>query len=355
MTVSTDWETPAGEIPRDRWDRPLVVPPDGGKPTAYTRCTTYVGCLEDTYNLTAWQSRMVALGLAMRPDLLLRVSSLGPTPLEEGEARKWKKQMDATVKDAKEAAAASAAATVGTALHALTERMDRGLDVGVVPEQYKPHLAAYEAATRAFTAVHIEAFTVQDELKIGGTPDRVLQIDGHDKLVIGDLKTGSVEFGIGKMAMQLAVYAHSVLYNHQTGSRAPLGDIDHNLGLIVALDAKTAQCKLIWVDLAAGWEAVQLATQVRAWRSRKDISRPYDGPAAAVLPVAPTPVQENARDLTREAAAALVSGIKNAPSPETLIELWRAAGSVWTQEHTELAALRKAELVAARHLKAVPA
>src|SRR5689334_2925212 len=71
----SDFTTPAPQVPRDRWQRPLVVPPKGGKPVAYTRCTTFVGCLEDTFNLSRWQQRMVALGLNDRPDLLLAVAA----------------------------------------------------------------------------------------------------------------------------------------------------------------------------------------------------------------------------------------------------------------------------------------
>lgn len=345
MTITPLFEAPATELPRDRWGRPMVTPPSGGKPVAYTRCTTYVGCLEDMYNLGKWQQRMVATGLSLRPDLLLKVSSLGRQPEDEGEVKRWKKQMDDTCEAATEAAQASASATIGTALHALTERLDRGLDVGVIPDSYKPHLAAYEQATSAFTAVHIERFTVHDQLQIGGTPDRVLAIDGHDKLVIGDIKTGSVEFGVGKMCMQLAVYAHSDLYNHETGARAPLGNIDLDRGLIIALNAKTGECRLIWVDIAAGWEAVRLARDVRAWRARKNLTKPYDGPVPAALPINPTVAQENARDLTVEAQTALLVAIPRANSEEELVQLWTAAGPAWTPQHTELAARRRAELL----------
>jgi hypothetical protein len=36
-----------------------------------------------------------------------------------------------------------------------------------------------------------------------------------------------------------------------------------------------ARCDLYWVDLEIGWEAVTLAVDVREWRKRKDISRPF--------------------------------------------------------------------------------
>src|SRR5699024_10482553 len=117
--------TPPTEVERDRWGRPLITPPTGGKPVPYTRATTYVGCLEDTYNLSRWQPRMVALGLSQRPDLMLAVSSTDPDE---------KKKLNDLTEQAIEAAKGTAAATIGTALHALTERMDRDDDIGVVPD-----------------------------------------------------------------------------------------------------------------------------------------------------------------------------------------------------------------------------
>jgi hypothetical protein len=341
------WE-PATEPPRDRWGRPLVIPPDGGKAIAYTRCTTFVDTLDDPFNLTQWKRRMVAVGLSQRPDLLLRVNSLGPQPdkdTDDGNTyRRWKKQMDETCDAAVEAAKASASATIGTALHAITERMDRGLDIGVVPDAYKPHLRAYEEKTRDFTAVHIERFCVYDDFRIGGTPDRVLQIDGHDKLIIGDLKTGDTTFGILKIVQQLAVYARSALYHPDTGARTPLGNVDTDRGLIIALDSRTGVCNLQWIDLRRGWEAVLISKNVRDARTWKDLSEPYSGPEAATLPLSPTIAEENARDLTAEAKTALEVAIRNANSPDDLVTVWTRAGNQWTDHHTELARARKAEL-----------
>ena len=36
---------PMNEIPRDRWDRPLIIPPNGGQPVAYTRVSTLAKAL----------------------------------------------------------------------------------------------------------------------------------------------------------------------------------------------------------------------------------------------------------------------------------------------------------------------
>jgi hypothetical protein len=254
----------APQIPRDRWQRPLVIPRGGGAPVAYTRCTTYVGVLEDTYNLARWQQRMVALGLASRPDLLLAVSA----------HRDDKAQLNRICSDAQEAAAAHAAATTGTALHALTDHMDRGIPVGVIPEAYQADLAAYEKATADLIPVEIEAFTVLDALQIGGTPDRVVEYRGAR--YIADVKTGSIQYGMGKIAMQLAVYSRSSLYDHVTGERSGLR-VDQNNAVVIHLPAGEGRCELHWVNIAAGWEAVKLATSVRAWRARHDLSIPFGG------------------------------------------------------------------------------
>jgi hypothetical protein len=328
-------DVPSAEPPRDGWGRPLVKPLNGGKPIAYTRCTTFVGVLEDQYNLMLWKQRQTARGLSLRPDLQLRVVSLGPQPddTDEAAAKKWKKAMDGVCQQALDAAASDSAANIGTALHALTDRLDRGLDLGIVPAEYKPHLAAYEVATRNLTAVGIEQFVVLDDLKVGGTFDRLLMIDGHgDKRFIGDTKSGkNLAYGMQKIAMQLAVYAHAQLYDPATGARSSLGSIDLDRAVVIALNAKTGKCELLWVDIAIGWEDVQLAVQVRASRSRKGLSKPYESPQAVEL-------------LSVNAEAALEQAIRTAATRDELVQLWAAAAERWQPAHTELAALRTQQL-----------
>ena len=160
--MTDPFDTPgqaAEDIQRDRFGRPLVVPPEGGRPVAYTRCTTYVDALEDKYNLQRWQQRMVAIGMADRPDLVLAA----------GAHRDDKAELGRIVDQAMDAAQAHAAAGVGTSLHRLTEQLDRGQIPGPVPEAYRADLDAYAAATAKLEIVDIERFSVLDELKIGGT------------------------------------------------------------------------------------------------------------------------------------------------------------------------------------------
>ena len=330
MNTSSHLVSPTRLLERDRFGRPLIVPPGGGKPIPYTRCTTYVGVLEDTFNLSRWQMRMVAQGLAARPDLMLAVSAL---PLNGDMTREHKAELNRLCEQAMEAASAHAAATVGTALHALAERHDRGEKLGPIPDQYRPDIEAYKTATAHLEMVQIETFGVHDQLRVGGTWDRIVKVDGQH--YIADIKTGSIEWGIGKIAMQLSVYSRCQAYNPDTGQRTPLPGVHQGRALVIHLPAGKGAAELVWVDIAAGWEAVDLARQVREWRARKNLTRPYIKSTTAAV---------EART-EREAADALRIAIDAAATVDELTQLWEAHHQVWTDDvHTPAAAARKASL-----------
>lgn len=344
MTTSPELATPTPQIERDTWGRPMVVPPAGGNPVPYTRCTTFVGCIEDTWNLSRWQQRMVAIGLSERDDLRLSVIA----------HRDDKKQLDKLCEDAAEVAKAHAGATIGTALHTLTERLDRGMDLGVVPEAYAGDLRAYEEATADLKALHIEEFCVNDHLKIGGTPDRVVRFNG--KRYIADLKTGSIDYGYVKIAAQLAVYAHSHLYDVRTHERSD-HHAERDKGIIIHLPAGTGTCRLYWVDLATGWDAVRVARDVRAKRALKyrEVVTDFGN---VVEPVAEQPSlldtpQGQVNTTTGELAdtttlldqrPSLADQIKACRSRAEVEALWQANASIWTSELSTIAKLHLGSL-----------
>ena len=245
------------EIPRDRFGRPLVIPRDGGRAVPYRRCTTFIDVLADQYQLQQWKQRQVALGLAARADLLLKAAA----------AAGDKKTLNAVCEAAMEAAGSSASATIGTALHALTEQLDRG-ETPAIPASAEADIAAYRAATGFWTMADIEVFVVNDALQVAGTFDRVVAA-GHLRF-IADLKTGGIDYAASKIAMQLAVYANSERYDPETGARSSL-DVNQERGLVIHLPAGEGRCSFHWADLKAGWEGVQLAAQVWAWRARKGL------------------------------------------------------------------------------------
>jgi hypothetical protein len=194
-----------------------------------------------------------------------------------------KDELNRKAQAAKQTAGAEDKADKGTELHGLSELVDEHKDLppGVSFEDVVD-MDAYRRATHPlFKIVHMEQLVVNDELGIGGTPDRVSMWVGEDELVapdgdiilpdellITDLKTGTVEYGALKMAMQLAIYSRSKLYDKDTGERTDLGNINQKWGIIMNLPAGSGECTLYWADLTLGWEAVLVAGQVRALRSR---------------------------------------------------------------------------------------
>lgn len=304
---------------RDRWGRPLVVPLEGGKPVAYTRCTTYVDALEDKFHLGQWYKRMTAYGMGKRADLVL-----GAAAVDDPSSTSGKKTLDSLAEQAMQAAQAGASATIGTALHSFTERVDAGtMSIDDVPDVARPDIAAYLDTTRRAGLEHvmIEQFAVHDGLKIGGTPDRVVRLG--DELYVADVKTGSVAYGAGKFSMQFAVYARSVPYYADAGRRADYpGEMNTDRAILIHLPAGEGTCELHWVDILSGWEAVQHATFARHWRNRKDLLTEWCADEYDTCEVS--------SDV--DAAFAMRNEIHDAPTVDTVRALWTkyvAAG--WEQ------------------------
>jgi hypothetical protein len=258
---------------RDRWGRYLIVPPEGGAPVSYQRVTTLARILEDGFGLQLWAQRMTARGLAMRGDLLARVA-----------ATEDKAQLDKLVEQAKEAAAASSGANLGTALHEFTEQVDRGKKIIPLPP-LDADVRVYSAALAEAGLVpeHIERIVVHDQDRVAGTFDRIFRRrDGS--LVLGDLKTAqSLDYSWGSIDIQLALYAGAdALYDFAVDpaddSREPMPAVDHDHGVVVHLPAGKGVCSLWDVDLTMGFEGVALALGVRDWRKRDGFAVPLRTP-----------------------------------------------------------------------------
>lgn len=274
-------ETASQPIRRDHWGRPYIQPPDGpstAKQVAYTRVTTFIDCLGDKSALEKWKVRTAVYGAAIEAadkartgevSILDEATMAGGLWQGGGDERVFKDAMNALSDRALEYGSEKAKATIGTNLHALTEIVDRGLDLpgGLLDEDYLD-IEAYSAETRrvGFEAERIEQFVVHDGMKTAGTLDRVVRYRG--KKYIADVKTGAIAYDPGKIAMQLALYARSLEYNHRTGARSVLsgGGVSREVGFVIHLPQGESTCRIYPLDLVAGWRGVKLARDVRAWR-----------------------------------------------------------------------------------------
>lgn len=249
-----------------------------------SRATTLAKALDDQSGLIKWSSCATLDGAFARDDLRARFQSLDPAD---------KRGRYQVAEQMKEAGAASRGANLGTALHAFTERLDRGeIEVDQVPAEWRDRIAAYSDVTRAagwrFSPQLVERITaveVADEL-VAGTFDRVAMLpDG--RLVIADVKTGSLDYAGLSIAVQLAVYAHGralrpageepdrdrwgryLVPGWDDETWQPMPPVDQVEAWVIHLPATgEPSCTLHSVDIAAGWEAAQVAAAVRAWRKR---------------------------------------------------------------------------------------
>lgn len=328
------------DFKRDQWDRPLIVPVGGGKAQGYTRCSSAAKTVDDTFNLELWARRNVAFGMSQDRSLVARVLAVGGAPKEWDKA--GRSTVNKIVEDAQQVAKAHEAADIGTAVHELTHRLDRGEDVIAGP--YQDDLVAYRQAQLAAGLIvnpdWIECRMVCDALAMAGTADRIFTVEPGSPLarflglepgeaIIGDLKTGeSVDYGALGWAAQLAAYAHGELYDIETDERIATPTINRQRGLIVHLPAGQGRCDLYLVDLIGGYEAARLANEIRATRKA---AKGWLEPMALAAPI---PTSDDDLMAALEASvAALVPTSATQRAPET------SSGPVVPAERIAAAAL----------------
>lgn len=292
--------------------------PDPRKVRQMTRVTTFVGNIDDETSLKKWEKRLLAEGLsgaaedfvprvldiAHRRDVKIakaekadRKGKLGVGEIgrivkaAEKEARD---ALDALVDEALEAAGRNEKADAGTALHELAElRDDKGIDavreLREKDEITETQLAAIEAYDYRMIrlgakVMHAEAVVVNDDMGYAGRLDRILMAklpeivvkspdgewtrpaDQRARRYVADIKSGSLEFGAGKIARQMAGYALGDLYDPETGKRSR-HSAARDIGLVFHLPQGEGVCHVYAVDLRAGVALLKLSAEVRRARN----------------------------------------------------------------------------------------
>lgn len=267
MTASADFFD-LDSVPRDRWERPLILDTDTGELSPYTRVSTFADTLSDAGGLVTWKGRVAALGMARSEDLAALAAALVyPThddPKKEKALHKpINKILDGYIEEA--ICRVDDRARYGTAVHSFTEP-----DASEhIPSRMRPDVDAYHATLTALgiTVVDTELFVVNDEWKVAGTLDHIYGIPGLG-LVVGDKKTGSVH--PQEVAIQLRSYAGAQRYDHHTGTRTPLG-VRTDVGVLVHIPRLEGAAHVYTVDLLEAERACKAAAWVREWRGRDDL------------------------------------------------------------------------------------
>lgn len=305
------------EVPRDGNGKPWVVPPEGGRPIGLQRTTTFVDVLESKDSITRWKARTAAWAMSL-PEcagIAAEIAKLDPVGSPEE-----KRKLDGLVEALMDKSGANAKRDRGTLLHAYTELIDGGLPLpeSILPED-RERMEAYREGTDLFDVKHMEEFVVMARLGAGGTPDRVAAYCGpgpdggwfdseEDGLLITDVKTGNIEYGILKMMGQLGSYKEGKLYDpskypvlpvlhkrtgqplvdpdgkksfaawkkieHEPveGAYTDLGNVNQEWGVIIHLPSTgEPECTLHWINLSIGLEVAEEAVRIREMRKKASL------------------------------------------------------------------------------------
>lgn len=315
MTIppGTSIELPGAEVPH----------PKAGKQIFYSRPSSWGDVTEDRTKISEWRQRMAVEGFARSKRLRLEWAALPGVDWDDS----VRKQAAKRLIDEAVLMAGADKDRQGTAVHAITERRDHGLEVSP-PEEYAADLAAWDYATQYFEIVTdhevpgIECFIVADEVGCAGTFDRLVrylpcEVCGLRNFVL-DLKTGKIEWGKSSIAVQLAIYANGKYYiplpgDAYPGLRIDMSDVCKHKAIVVHLPAGSGQATTHWIDIHQGWKAAKgIATDVREFRKRQNWTVEF------------IPVPD------------LAALIMQASGERELNTIWATHKSLWTPEHTAL-------------------
>lgn len=272
------WNEDADPEKVKAWDdsgrKPSKKPTKMGR--FYTRTTTFVDAIDDKTTLSDWKIRNTVLGMAGKQTLISDALAV-----EDPESKEGKQTLTRIANKAQEFVDADMGAKEGDALHLLTEDYHVKGDPGFVPPHLEPAFDAYVEIMEDFEVVMCEVFVAIDEFGVAGTLDRLMICKKTGKLVIGDLKSGRVDYGLPKMGRQIAGYSRGRIYNPKTFQRTPLQwdgqDVDLDLGYIIHVPIKEkagTHAQMIPMDLNVGWGEWPLCQQIREARKRKIVGEP---------------------------------------------------------------------------------
>jgi len=291
------------EVERNHQGRPLILQVDpvtgrlpvdsGGDPILvtkpYSRCSSMGGYAEDQRNLGLWRAAVALWGAFRARRDTIRIAVMAIRGYDD---KADKQALYALVERAQHVADIDAAADHGTALHAIFEQSDQGVELPNIGAD-QGALDAYRAAMADVEVVASETFVVVDQAELlgqlvdveaAGTFDRLvtvrrptavmsprsklLAVIMPGDLIVVDIKTGSSAdwFGV-KYRLQCFLYAVGRYYDPRTGERTPTG-ARTDWALILHVPAGGDSASWHWVDLRGADKLCQVALDVRTERNK---------------------------------------------------------------------------------------
>lgn len=268
--VSTDG-LPLDWGPDDILDKPL-------NGVLYDRPSDMCGYLDSKENLSPYHQCQAVLGVVTEnpPSLIWQFRALASAHVDPWKAAKG--DIKDLLRQARMLGGEESKSGIGTSIHSFCHLRDIGADVVYPVPTLEPWLDCYQEAMEPFEVLMDERFVACDELCTAGNFDRLLRTkrDLRDipagTVLIGDIKSGAHEANFAlKPTVQTAIYAHSDLYDQETGKREPIGCSWSKAVLIhVPFHAGgNPRCDIYPLDIEYGWTLAKMAAQIPAARKTK--------------------------------------------------------------------------------------
>ena len=199
-------DDPPPQVPRDQYERPIIVAPDGSGAESYLRASK-LGKVTRGRNLIKWDERNIVYGMSRGHHLVVRAQGVRTLT-----ARPDLAVLEDVADKAKIIAGADAGAMTGSGMHALHARRVAGEDLSWLDPTTLRCLDAITALLdpRIFEIIVTEGdddlgrtFVVHDRLRAAGSFDLVVRLlvdltwpDGvtipRGMILVVDLKTGKI-------------------------------------------------------------------------------------------------------------------------------------------------------------------
>lgn len=330
--------------------QPLIIPVGGGDPVPYTRASSLGAYLTDDRFLLSWKLRNLAVALGRRKDLADKCAiepyTTGFAEPEKAVKSASGKRLDAIIDLALESVRINERADRGTVVHAVVEEDYTGF----VPISVITELASFNEwlAINDLRRCGSEVFVVNDALRVAGTFDMLFWHPVYG-LIVGDVKNGRNINALG-FGCQFGNYAHSEVYDPETGERISLqdyvireygfdpGPVNHDVALLLSLkadqDGGYGELKVSEVDIKWGYEKAVQAVGVRDAREET---------AGRVLQskILKHVKGKRAKELAQEA---ILARLKAAVTYEELLAIWKQYRPIWNDELTAASQARRDEL-----------
>jgi hypothetical protein len=270
-----DGKQPIGRdgVIRDQYDRPMLIPANGGDRIPYTSASTLADALSDTYGLDRWDRRMIARGIGMSEELAALAAAepynTGLGDPDKDAMKESGRRLDEIIDRARDVAKAHQKRDWGTAFHGFTE--PENAPYVKVPERMQPDVDSFfaELAKYRIEIGPTEIFVANDALQSAGTFDHLVRVPGVKGWVVLDKKTGV--YHPEACRIQMAAYAGGVVYDKETDRRLSFmeafGDDVNQEFAITAHTAAMSGKTVLWEEpLDIGRRAAAAAIWVRQYR-----------------------------------------------------------------------------------------